>query len=438
MIRKLRYFFINILPGPTMKTVLIVAALFAGIDLVSGGAYDYLCDKTDYENSVTFYNHPTDCSKYVQCWQNSLGKLESLERQCGFTTYWSMSDMTCVRASLGYCQNDLCRNVNDGDHRMAEGNCRGYWQCERGISVPKCCPSGQHYNSSYGCEDNIDGECTDDCLGKYVAPVVSTNDTDSGNTTDTMQDLTTTEVPIICDKQEIAGKPSSYNWNVNSWSYQMDCPSGTVFVQKECSCLSSEKAALTCRPELLLTFTNGLMDASRNKLEVRNVSVMVENGEAVFDGVKSQLVIPFFTNLDIKDTLIVRMKYTSDHTEILEGETRALFSNFDCSVEPSIQMTENSQNLTALVGTWEQFSVSVDVPQKPLAANETVSEKNVVYKFHKNQLSLSVGSDSNSVETKPGQLRKIQCALHIGYASGMKNFKGRIDEFAVYQCDPEA
>ncbi|WAR11803.1 LOW QUALITY PROTEIN: PIF-like protein [Mya arenaria] len=426
----------NILPSPEMLTVTFLAALFVGAALVSAGKYDYLCVENNYANSVNFYNHPTDCSQYVQCWKNALGAFASIERQCGFGTYWSMDDMSCIIADKAKCGEDACLGLMNSEHRAAKGNCRGYWQCMGEKSVPMCCPSGQHYNSTYGCEDNINEECTADCFGRYVAPVVITNETESENNTNALQDLTTTEAPIMCNKVRVENSPSSYTWNVNGRSFSMKCPAGTVFVQNKCDCLSSKTAARTCEPELLLKFTNGLLDESRNQIDVQNR--IGRNGEAIFDGATSQLVIPFFTNLEIKDTLIVRMKYTSDHTEIPDGEQRALFSNFDCTVKPSIQMTENSQNVVALVGTWKQFGASVAVPQIPLDANETVSEKDVTYKFHNNQLSLTVGSQPVKDVQAEGQLRKVQCALHIGYASGMPNFKGRIDEFAVYQCDPNA
>ncbi|WAR11797.1 PIF-like protein [Mya arenaria] len=396
-----------------------------GATIVSAGTYDYLCDEKNYDNYVTLYTHPKDCSKYVQCWKNALGALESDERQCGFGTYWSMTDLSCINVDQAKCGEDACLSLIDGEQRAAKGNCRGYWQCMGKKSVPMCCPPGQHYNSINGCEDNINEECTADCLGQYVAP----NDTDSGNST-------TTEAPILCNKEEEANSPSSYKWNVNGQSYLMKCPSGTVFVQTKCTCLGSETAPRTCEPELLLKFTNGLLDESRNQIDVQNVSVLVENGEAIFDGTTSQLVVPFYSNLDIKNTLIVRMKYTSDHTEIPDGEQRALFSNLDCNVDPSILMTENSQNVVAFVGTWVKNG-TVAVPQTPLAANEIVSEKDVMYKFQNNTLSLTVDTTENDVPTL-GQLKKIQCALHIGYASGMANFKGKIDEFAVYQCDPQA
>ena len=57
---------------------------------------------------------------------------------------------------------DVCANpTNEGMTYSHFGNCKQYWHCEGGTSVPRCCIGFEHYNASKGdCDYNRDKPCS--------------------------------------------------------------------------------------------------------------------------------------------------------------------------------------------------------------------------------------------------------------------------------------
>lgn len=65
----------------------------------------------------------------------------------------------CVLEEINFYQIDRCRE--DCEPFKMEGACGAYWECENGVSVPKCCPPSFAFVSGVGCQ--LDFRCKDMC-----------------------------------------------------------------------------------------------------------------------------------------------------------------------------------------------------------------------------------------------------------------------------------
>ncbi|XP_052815951.1 protein PIF-like [Mya arenaria] len=424
-----------------MILITLLAIVLAVSTTTGQNEFNYLCGERQLDNGAGFNSHPYDCTKYIQCEKDIYNNVIARVRPCGFGTFFSKSILNCASAGQTVCENDLCASEMNGKQRKAEGNCRGYYECLNGKSVPKCCPSGQKHDIIKGCIANENGECTDDCYNsKYVteAPLPS-NETEFNSTSGETTVTTTTEAApaFECDRRPVFGHPERFLWILYDGAIvnTMSCPAGTVFLPQTCNCghMEVKDSVKKCEPEVLLTFSKDHRDVSVHHNHVVNDGVVVENGVAKFNGNGSRLIIPRFTNVEISSTFIIKMKYKSNHNVIPAGMQRALFSNNGCKVEPSLISTEDREYVHAAVGTYENFRLATNVYQAPLNAGQ---EKEFVYKFHNEKLRVSLGNTTTEIPAN-GHLRNVQCALHIGYADGVLSFEGEIDEIAIYLCNPE-
>ena len=385
-----------------------------------------LCAGCTMVNGAGYNNHPTDCDKFVQCTFDARGTVYAEVMQCAFGTEWNLYLLTCVPAAEVACASDKCMGEPNGVVRAGVGNCRGFWSCDTGRSVAKCCPVGQNYNDTLGCVDNmVADECTDMCFNEVVlVPDVS---------------ATTTMKP--CFKREAPSMPAVYEEEIAGWGWLLrPCPIGTVFNPVACECLLAVSpqsiTPAVCQPEIFLPFTHDHFDHSGKGNYVKNENVQIENGVAKFNGVNSRLVIPRFTNLD-SSSVVIKIKYSSNNEELVQSQ--ALISNNDCGIEPAIKITENSKDVLFSVGTKLAVDIQTEltVPHAATGQRQTgVTEKDISYKFANGLLSGQVNNGNEVVKTAPGNLRKVHCAIHIGHAEDAKPFKGEIDEITLYLCDP--
>ena len=392
------------------------------------------CDFQNFDNGAGFATHPESCDKFIQCWTNGLGQMVGMEMSCGFGTYWKNSDLACVAVNQASCLIDKCKYEADGTVFKADTNCRGFWKCAGGKSVPACCPSGQHYEENGGCVKNMNGECKVQCIHEYVPPM-DANDTMANMTTESMPVETTTEAQ--CIYEEVFDEANAYYQYVHGMPIKMLCAPGSVFNASACGCVHQANAeAIRCRPDLHLTFTNGAEDMSNHHSEVQNTNVFVDNGQAGFNGMNSELVIRRYTNVDINTALYIRVKYVSNHDFIPAGESRAILSDSDCSYLPTIYIAENKTHINAGVKNVDAPMAWVSLPHD-VNATSGQSEKDVAFHFNAvtETLSLSYGGQTSTVAVAGNQM-KIACALHVGQARGSMPFRGTIDELAIYMCEP--
>lgn len=403
--------------------ILVLLTLWFGTDAMPANGID-LCAGCTMVNGAGFNKHPTDCNKFVQCHFDRSGKLVGEIQQCAFGTEWHMDLLTCVLATETTCVTDTCRGLADGTLRQGAGNCRGFWECVNGRSVARCCPVGQYYNETYGCEDNIVADyCVDRCFNEIYVP--------------SLQETTTLKP---CFKRAVVNMRSYYEEEIAGWGWLLrQCAIGTVYDPSTCECQRApDVQSVTppaCEPELFLPFTNDHFDHSGKGNFVKNENVVIENGAAHFNGRDSRLIIPRFTNLE-SNNVVINVKYTSEHGDLLSSQ--AVVSNNDCGIDPAIKITEDSKSVTFTVGTNNgvHFQTDVSVPQPTTPQLLQSSEKDITYRFVNGILSGRVNSGEEVTKSVPGQLRKVHCALHIGHAEDAMPFKGQIDEITVYLCNP--
>lgn len=435
---------------------LLASLVILSMDFVHTENFNYLCNSRSLIAGAGYNSHPRECGKYIQCHWDVNGNYVAEVRQCAFGTHWNMAFHTCLRSTETTCVVDECTKKADGTVRAGVGNCRGYWECSAGRSVSKCCPRGQFYSVTHGCT-NITAlvNCTDRCF-----------DDSNLHESHDVSVRTRTGTSAGCDKRAIPGSPSKFEQLLSGYSWKIVrlCSLGTQFVQEACNCLQSATyqsvnrqiqanastqmpvrhvkpvsenlAPKPCTPALHLPFTINHKDVSENKIAVGNENVIVEDGVAKFNGINSRLIIGDFSRLEPTDRLVVKIRYSSDHENIPVSASRVLFSNDNCHFKPSIVLSESGQTVEASVGTWTSSSTTVGVPLTFSPTDHPQLGKAVVYKLYDGRLSVQVGNRSASVPVI-GHIRNIRCPLHIGYADGLKSFKGVIDEIVVYLCDPD-
>ncbi|XP_052248379.1 protein PIF-like [Dreissena polymorpha] len=386
---------------------------------------DDVCSHWSLQNGVAFFSHQ-DCDKFIQCYQYGLGKVVGVVQQCGFGTEWNQDLLTCVASSISTCppSSDKCYQLTNGEVRKAVGNCRGFWVCNNGDSVPKCCPMGQYYNETTGCTDvEIDTECNARCFNDYPFP-------DKFNGTTEM--TTTTKKPCLI-KRIVPDIPMQYEEYIVGLGWiSRPCPAGLLYVQDDCECTKvvAVSKPSACSREIYLPFNNSHYDQSGKNNYILNENVVVANGKAVFNGYTSQLVIPRFTNVDAS-TIVVKVLYTSDHEKLTQSQT--ILSNSNCDQGSSIVITEGSGTVNYTVGTMKGETIFENTVSVPQTASQ---EKDIVFSFNKGVLKGKLGNNEMVLENQPGHLRSVRCALHIGNSDNVSGgwFKGAIEELSIYLC----
>ncbi|CAL1548257.1 unnamed protein product, partial [Lymnaea stagnalis] len=120
-----------------------------------------LCDNSGHRvNGMSVVAHPMDCDKYVQCYYNNLINLDiGVVRTCPRGLHWNQANKTCGQPNEIRCPNDRCRE--DCEPYKMEGACGAYWDCENGVSTPKCCQQFFSFIPGVGCQ--LDYTCKDEC-----------------------------------------------------------------------------------------------------------------------------------------------------------------------------------------------------------------------------------------------------------------------------------
>ena len=393
-----------------------LALIFSAVILSSTNALDELCTNNRFTKAAGYYEHPTDCDKFIQCvWRTS--RLEAVVKQCSFPTYWNTDLLTCASVDDTTCSKDRCKDYHDGKVFEGETNCRGYWQCEGGRSQPKCCSLGYRFIKDIGCVKTIndDEECKDSCMGIIYEPK-----------NETMNETTT-----VCEKEAIPEMPGFYKQYQPGFGIMtLPCAPGTNFDQEECSCILSTVPVKKpeCKPEVHLTFMNNETTNNGYFLDYQNVKV--DNGSAFFSGEGSWLSIPRFNNIEHSKALVIQMTYETSKVSSLQYP-QVILSNSGCGILPSVRISENEDAITFEVGTTRNLMASTSVQQP------TEDIKTVELKFVNGVLIGSTNNDTSAVAAE-GFLRNVQCTLNIGYDQNMAPFIGTIYDFKVYLCDPEA
>ncbi|XP_052248367.1 uncharacterized protein LOC127856296 isoform X2 [Dreissena polymorpha] len=120
---------------------------------------------------ICYLPYDGDCKSYVVCQRTAVGTYVAWKMRCAFGSYWGTGKLwTCERVEdlirTGFqCQSDPCKNrslISYPD--IEERNCRTYWQCENGVSTPKCCePHTRFDRNTLRCERDNAETCRAPC-----------------------------------------------------------------------------------------------------------------------------------------------------------------------------------------------------------------------------------------------------------------------------------
>ncbi|XP_071087025.1 uncharacterized protein [Haliotis cracherodii] len=107
------------------------------------------------------YRYPGNCAKFLQVAPFNRTDLVCVPKDCSYTTMWNDRLKICDFPSSATC--DPCRGQADGRQASYHLYCNSYWECQGGVSQPRCCGSGKKYVEGSGCVAAGMGECQNPC-----------------------------------------------------------------------------------------------------------------------------------------------------------------------------------------------------------------------------------------------------------------------------------
>lgn len=383
-----------------------------------------LCEGCKMINGAGFNSHPNECDLFVHCYFGELG-LRAIIRKCPFGQFWNQTILSCEYSERAYCPMDRCAYIKDRDYEASE-NCRAYWECSNGHSRGKCCRYGYRYVRGEGCVLDSDNICKESCPMEMPTDLHSYNNAPAQS----------------CDKIPIANDRSHYQQLLPGTGYvTMPCAEGTHYNERKCTCTDQEPSYPTfkeplvqeppagCRPEVKLDFKNGVTDSSGKWTYVNNQGVLIQNGEAIFNG-DSRLLIPRFTNVEFGKTFVIRLRYKEEE-KLKFNESQALVNNGDCGDFGSIQIFTKRNSIGYVVKTTKEPShVSLQI-HKPHGEWKDVEYVVSDGKFE------GYLNGVQATKWSMGSVESRQCAVQIGFGHGYNNFRGRLSLLEIYLCKPE-
>lgn len=372
------------------------------------------CSKGRFVDGVAYTLKPGSCTEFLQCFQNN-GGLKVQVASCPFEAFFDDQQSVCRYHKDQMCWTDPCADKVTTSYQH-DGNCRAYWLCERGHSVPACCLSGTSYVTGFGCARNV--SCTDTCM-------------DFGN-------LKTVTQASDCKLLAMDTDPHYYFEHVAGmgWLVRM-CAQGSKFEQAYCKCIGSNEVVVDkCRPEMHMDFNGGLMDISGNNLAIGIYNVDLDGGTGAFYG-NSHIKLWRFSGMSLGQHVTISFRFRTGVTAT-KGKLMHLVSNccHGCDGQP-----QPSLDIAIIPG--DQGGVAV-FSTKTKQAGETflfvpfkdtfTGWNNLAYKYDGIRMK---GEVNGQTAQKPvvGDIEGRPDPLLIG-ACGINNaYDGLMDEFKFYMCN---
>ncbi|KAL4221367.1 hypothetical protein ACF0H5_019626 [Mactra antiquata] len=417
-----------------MKTIQLTLLGVLVLVMVNGMPF-HPCPMTG-TRGTRFFPYSDDCEHYISCGGN--GEYNGTVMPCPFATYWNQEKLTCDSTETVECLSDKCAGKLDGIDRDDARNCRGYWECANGQSIPKCCPIGEKFDGELKeCvvleEDEM--PCNATCFGDII---------DAANETSNDTQLDMNPIIRLCNFIKVPHSPQHYYEYVSPSKepFLRRCPEGTRFEEEICQC-DFDTLPITCKPDFLLTFNSKeIKDESVHGYYAYVQNVEAVNGSGTFNGYDSKIVIPRYNNMAGARTMIININFISNETTLVSAQ--GLVSNDNCynpdvnyNTDPSIVITHDKQSVYFAVGTTDMDNGMNSTTVNKLPYEETSGIQNVQYKFINGQLEATLKNGATSTVEATGALRSVQCDLSIGFAKDVGYFHGTIDEISIYTCEPE-
>ncbi|XP_041367895.1 SCO-spondin-like isoform X2 [Gigantopelta aegis] len=354
-----------------------------------------VCVGSKVVHGVGYNPDKRDCSMYVQCVFDDDNVTSGVfYRQCPHGLHWDQDSLTCSQPTIANCPFDKCKDQAMRSYATST-TCSGYWECEDGRSVARCCPAGQAYGE--------DGYCVPSTMCHDICSIAD-----------------------ICDKRSVLGEPTMFEQYIAGSGWQvLLCMAGESFDGTVCMCVPNRYNGTECKAELHITFDTGVSDVSPNANYVENDGVVSINGTGYFNG-KSGMRIPRFSNVDYGSTVVMKVRYKGKG---LPTKQEAVVTNADCGSEGSLYIARLA-NATYFgerdhTGTLKTVTIQ----------HSNSGWKEAVFQLFDGELSGTVNSVSSFIKSS-GTVMETNCAIQIGRGTGFDNFHGYIDELAIYLCKP--
>ncbi|XP_071104973.1 uncharacterized protein [Haliotis cracherodii] len=375
-----------------------------------------LCDGCLYANGIGYMPYPSDCSRYVQCWEEGS---QPIVRPCAPGTLWDQTDLTCKHASAVSCGSPspvpttAAPSACKGKREVA-GNKAVYQLYVNGHGwLNRPCPAGTEFKAAL---------CR--CDTSYVP----------------IPESTTTAASPDC--REVAGNTAVYEQLVSGHGWmERPCPTGTEFHVAGCRCVvsnvpvvpavttTSASATAVCQPEVYLPCNDDLNDYSGRYTFIQNEGVTINDGAASFSR-DSGLRIPRFSNVDIGSTLVISFSLRrGENTD----RPQAIVSNADCGRQGSIYIIQTSSTVEFILRNKNEAECTLSLPYETVVGYRSRSMTNCRLTLYGGNMTAKVGSETKNISC-PGDIAKSQCAMQVGRGTGYDNFTGEIDEFTVSMC----
>ncbi|XP_052697335.1 protein PIF-like isoform X2 [Crassostrea angulata] len=402
------------------------------------------CDSCKMSNGAGFTRHPTDCSKFIQCYFGNNGLKKMSYQECPWGNFWDQSSLTCQPAHRVKCPTDRCLDPEVLTYDLP-GSCRSFWACDGGESIPMCCPYGTSYHSGIGCLP--DNKCKDPCPPRptqHLNPRAIMSDKIDSKMNAPLREMSLPGLKPklnikprkpVCDKKAVRGDSNSFEQFVERYGWiKMPCAPGTQYSQADCECTttvpySSNKTA-ECTSKLKLNFSDGFEDErDKRPVYIVNNNVSFSGGVAKFSG-KSRLRVPQLSNVDYGDSVMLRIRFRDSTNS--SGRPQALISNADCGNNASILIAKDKDRIIFGAHTENGGYNQIELP-KP-----KTEWKNVKYSYNLGRLQGSVNTDKVTRWIPGGgKIQSRPCALQIGHGENLDDFEGDIDDLEIFtQCMP--
>ncbi|XP_071104578.1 protein PIF-like [Haliotis cracherodii] len=329
---------------------------------------------------------------------------------------------TCNAAG---CQDPCrgCRYANGIGYLPDPDDCARFIQCQEprpgtsAIFHNMQCSPGLYWNQQHlVCDWPANVVCTVEAADETFAPPTAAPSTSAPSS--------------LCDGSTKAksGNTAQYQQLIHGNWITRYCAPGTVYSSTSCICITGQNdASPVCQAEVYLPFNGDVNDHSANNYYVQNTGIVTTSrGHGVFSN-NTQLRILRFSNMHFGNTLIISFSFKQTQTT---SKTQAIVTNDDCGHGGSIYITTQGSTVYFRVDNSNNVMHTLNITYT--ATTSLIEVKLII----KNGLMKAEVNTSSKQMAFDGNIGKSQCAMQIGYGTGLDFFHGVLEEFKVFICDP--
>ncbi|KAJ8313852.1 hypothetical protein KUTeg_008413 [Tegillarca granosa] len=284
------------------------------------GASSVSCDRT-LEHQQRCSSCPPDvicaseivesCQKYLICsWDPNIQKHIAHEVHCAFGTFYNRdenSSVLCDHPENVKCKEDPCKYKPDGIRFKDNFGCRGYWECQNGISYDHCCLPFH----------SLDLTVRDLLLINLIVALILTarhledikqnvvllgnlmtrfyrNVLLTPNCTDYCE-----ETAEECYLKAVPGHPEQFRSGDNTIQ---NCSYGTLFSEENCTCVNDEAVVRRCLPVVYEDFAS---EWSRQYYD-NTVDIDPITKKPVFGNGTTFIQVPYFDEAHPANKLMIK------------------------------------------------------------------------------------------------------------------------------------